>query len=214
MSLGGKVRDRIRRLFGWGYPVPGRTWDAEYAGGNWNRLGELADLGHYSVVVGYCHCLRPSGSILDVGCGEGILQEKLRPYGYRRYVGIDLSSEAIRRASSRTDRDTVFVQADATTFDPDGTFEVILFSESLYYLDRPTAVMRRFEGALAEDGVFIVSMHMTRGKQEIWDRLAQSYAILDETRVTNSEGSQWICRVLVPPAAPRTRQRGPVWSRQ
>ena len=65
-------------------------------------LKEIGELAHYSAIVGYCYYLNKSGTILDIGCGEGILQERLRSLNYSRYVGVDISAKAIRRASPGT----------------------------------------------------------------------------------------------------------------
>lgn len=88
----------------WRY-IPERAeradWESSYAAGAWDRLRGAEQLAHYSQIVGYCTHFKPGGSVLDVGCGEGLVQEKLRPYGYSRYVGLDLADAAIRRAAER-----------------------------------------------------------------------------------------------------------------
>ena len=61
----------------------------------------LDELARYSVIAGYLHHLRAGGSVLDVGSGEGLLADHLRPLGYSRYHGIDLSEAAIAQAAGR-----------------------------------------------------------------------------------------------------------------
>jgi 2-polyprenyl-3-methyl-5-hydroxy-6-metoxy-1,4-benzoquinol methylase len=79
----------------------------------------------------YTH-YRPGGSLLDVGCGEGVLQRRLRALGYARYLGIDSSEEAIARAQTERDARTEFRCADAETYMPQDRFDVIVFNEVLY----------------------------------------------------------------------------------
>ena len=76
--------------------------DVQYARGSWDYLRSLDELARFSVLAGYCHYLKPNGRILEIGCGEGILQERLDPARYARYVGVDISEEAVRRAQART----------------------------------------------------------------------------------------------------------------
>ena len=76
---------------------PQARWEREYASGRWSYLGGVDELAHYSVIVGYYAFLKPGGSVLDVGCGEGILQTRLSPHGYCRYLGIDFAAGAIHQ---------------------------------------------------------------------------------------------------------------------
>ena len=72
-----------------------QTWEAQYAAGRWDYLGELSELARFSVLAGYiCH-LKPGGAVLDTGCGQGVLLRRLPVSSYSRYVGIDISGSAI-----------------------------------------------------------------------------------------------------------------------
>jgi 2-polyprenyl-3-methyl-5-hydroxy-6-metoxy-1,4-benzoquinol methylase len=108
-------------------------FELQYSSGRYDYLRGLSELVHYSVLIGYCHYLKPAGSILDVGCGEGILQERLEPGKYSRYIGIDISHEAIRRTSHRQDARTLFITADVLTYIPSERFDIIVFNECLYH---------------------------------------------------------------------------------
>ena len=50
--------------------------------------------------------MAPHGDILDVGCGDGVLYQRLRCFGYGSYVGIDLSEVAIAKLINEHDRHT------------------------------------------------------------------------------------------------------------
>ncbi|MEA2562768.1 MAG: hypothetical protein QOH06_4272 [Acidobacteriota bacterium] len=176
--------------------------DSDYARGKWDYLRGIEELGRFSVLVGYCHFLKPGGRILEIGCGEGILQERLDPARYSRFVGVDVSAEAIQRAKS--DDKTSFVCADATTWEPGEMFDLIVFNECLEYFDDPLAAVRHYEPSLAPGGAFLVSMFAgieTARTLRIWKWLESVYAVEDTTRVTNKAGYTWVLKVLRPCAS-------------
>lgn len=176
--------------------------DSDYTHGKWDYLRGIEELGRFSILVGYCHFLKPGGRILEIGCGEGILPERLDPARYARYVGIDVSAEAIQRA--RSDGKTAFVCAEAATWEPGEAFDLIVFNECLEYFDDPLALVRRYEPGLAPGGAFLVSMFAgieTARTQRIWKWLESVYAVEDATRVTNRAGLTWVLKVLRPCAS-------------
>lgn len=176
--------------------------DSDYAHGKWDYLRGIGELGRFSILVGYCHFLKPGGRILEIGCGEGILQERLDPARYSRYVGIDISAEAVQRAAANAK--ATFLCADAAVWQPEEVFDLVVFNECLEYFDDPLAVVRRYEPALAPGGAFLVSMFTgveTARTLRIWRWLESVYAVADSTRVTNKAGISWILKVLKPCAS-------------
>jgi 2-polyprenyl-3-methyl-5-hydroxy-6-metoxy-1,4-benzoquinol methylase len=184
-------------------PMDGRKelLDAEYSSGAWDYLRELEELSRFSVVAGYCHHLKNKGSILEIGCGDGILQERLDRSKFSQYVGIDISAEAIKRASPKQDEKVLFVAEDALSYRPDGMFDVVIFNECLEYFDDPLELVRRYEPNLKRDGIFIVSMFVgieTARTSRIWKMLGSVYTAKSETRVSNEKNYSWLIKVLVP----------------
>lgn len=181
-------------------PATREDWEVAYSSRGWDRLEQIDQLARYSVIAGYCsHYFEQGGTVLDVGCGEGILQEKLSPYNYPGYVGIDISAEAIRRTSHRQDEKTVFVKADIRDHNPDQRFDIIIFNESLYYFEDPPGILRRCESFLNENGLFIISMYdNSERNKRIWKMLQAVYTAEDEVRVSHKSGKSWIIQVFRP----------------
>ncbi|RJP74567.1 MAG: class I SAM-dependent methyltransferase [Candidatus Zixiibacteriota bacterium] len=170
----------------------------EYEAGLGDYLRNLDELAYYSLIAGYFRHLKPGGSLLDVGCGEGLLQQRLGPEAYRRYVGIDLSTEAIRRAAARADGKTCFLRADAREYDPGVRFDAIVFTETLYYLEDPGAELLRYRDFLEPGGLFLISMRDLESRHSLWDWLDQTFPVLDTVRVTNRSGTAWTIKVFQP----------------
>jgi SAM-dependent methyltransferase len=159
------VLRRIRRLVsnhpGWErYSLS--EWDAQYSGANWTYLSSLEQAPRYAVIEGWRRRLKPTGSVLDLGCGEGVVFDQIPLAPKVRYTGVDLSAVAIASAVTKV-RDASlerFVCADLQTFEltPESRFDVMIFNEVLYYLADPLAAVSRYRSVLAPDGIIIVSV--------------------------------------------------------
>ena len=179
--------------------------DTEYSSGVWDYLRGLDELSRFSVVAGYCHFLKDQGSILEIGCGEGLLHQRLDKRKYARYLGVDISTEAIRRAAGQADEKAEFVAEDALVFSPRQSFDAIIFNECLEYFTDPLNLVRQYEPFLNGNGVFIISMFVgldTARTKQIWRRLQTVYRVLDETQVCNVKRYRWIIKVLAPVTNP------------
>jgi len=188
-------KPKVRAL---GSPIQTRQMDP---------LKRLYEIARFSLIVGYFEYFKGGGSILDVGCGVGILAERLGPHAYSQYVGLDLPGEPIRVASRNTDEKTVFSCADANTYTPAETYDAVVFSESLYYLADPLEVVHRYARCLKRDGVLIVSMVAFPGVDRYWKGLEAAYRVLDEATVSSKSGISWTCKVLLGNA--RSRRHNP-----
>ena len=191
-------------------PAAKEVWEAQYGSGGWELMRRLDELARYSVIAGYLHHLKPGGSVLDVGCGEGLLADHLRPFGYARYLGVDLSETAVRQAAGRADERTAFTAADAESYVPAERWDAIVFNESVYYFRDPLGTVRRYEGFLEDGGLFIVSTFRSRRADVIVKRLLERYRLLEETAISNRKGT-WVVRVASAarrPTAPRAGAAG------
>ncbi len=198
------------RLADHGRPVPRETWDQQFRDGTWEWLDSIDDFAHYMVIAGYVHYLFTSPTILDVGCGQGRLAELLAPCSFERYLGIDLSAEAIKRARRRPGTHARFRVADLNEWHPPGRFSVIVFCESLNYALHPVSTLVRYARALERDGAIIVSLYRHRNHGRIWKNAARYFRIADSTTVINPKGATWDIRVLRPlPEVAETRTSTP-----
>ena len=167
------------------------AWDREYATGQWDRLGTLAELPRYAIIAGYSRFIGAAASVLDIGCGTGHLLRWLCQDGERHYVGIDISGVAIQQARQCASSQARFEVADAATFDPGDRFDIIVFNEMLYYMERPELVLERFESFLAPGGAFIVSMWRSPESLRTWRRCAARLDVFDQVRLQSANAVEW-----------------------
>ncbi len=97
-------------------------------------------------------------SALDICCGPGIISEYYAKKG-AKVSGIDLSPEAVERASIRSKRynfQAEFKIADSTSLPfPDNSFDIVSVHDGLHHLDNPKKAVKEM-ARLARKGVIII----------------------------------------------------------
>jgi SAM-dependent methyltransferase len=179
-------------------PVSREIWESQYRDGHWTFLEELEQMTRYSVIAGYLQSLKRGGNLLDVGCGEGILLDRLGANDFSKYVGIDISQTAIELARKKRGDRSAFFQADAEQFIPAESFDAIIFNEVLYYFADPLAVAQRYSSRLRPGGVLISSLYMDSERARATARLLKrAFPIIEEVKVC-SHGNIWLISVFAP----------------
>jgi SAM-dependent methyltransferase len=95
----------------------------------------------------------PSGRLLDVGCGHGLLLDEARARGYD-VVGLELSRSAARHAREALGLDVQETPVESFV-DLEG-FDVVVLADVLEHLDDPVAAVDRCAGLLRPGGVLCV----------------------------------------------------------
>jgi 2-polyprenyl-3-methyl-5-hydroxy-6-metoxy-1,4-benzoquinol methylase len=163
----------------------------------WDGLWGLSELARYNMITGYTrhYCKEPR--ILDLGCGEGVLQKYFSSVDYSRYLGIDVSDVAIEKAKSLENDKTQFQVGDVNYLKTNDNFDVIIYNESLYYLSNPKLAIRSLSNNLNPGGIFIVSMHKdgTAKREGLWADLNEVLELKDKTKVINHSETEWTVAV-------------------
>ncbi len=175
-------------------------WDQEYRDGRWDFLHRLREAPRYGIVLSYL--MQAQGgkpaSLLDIGCGDGALIPYLAGLPLTRYVGVDISAEALAKFQGLPAGGNL-VCADLAGFQPDGQFDAILFNEVLFFTDDPAAELRRYRRALAPGGVMVVSMYekasggAARCLAQVAEELSSpGWTLMDSCRLTTlGKGTNW-----------------------
>ena len=182
----------------------GRTWwDDDYKRGGLARTEGDIELPRHLLVAGLVRHYAPGGSILDIGCGTAGLTTPLRAcYAGTsfRYVGLDCSAVALEQAAARRDRSGAtpadasavqFIQADFDEYRPSGSFDAIIFSESLYYAPDPVRTVRRYAEAVSDGGILIVSMWRRPSRLRVWRALARELRERSRSRIAVPRRPAW-----------------------
>lgn len=98
--------------------------------------------------------LPSNASVLDVGCGEGLISKILIENGCR-VTGIDYSSEAIKKASGLPGE---YLQVDFYDYRPGKKFDWIVCSEVLEHLDNDRLALKKMYSWLKPQGKFLLSV--------------------------------------------------------
>ena len=165
-------------------------WTAAYGAGHLDYYGRLDELGRYSVLVGYVAWFGGASvdarapSVLDAGCGTGLLRQRLEGVPFSEYVGVDLSEVAVAAARARGDDRSRFVVGDVGALDL-GPFDVVVLNEMLYYAPDAPAFLERVRALLAPGGLLLVSMWRHPGDRSLWRTVDRTFPLLDRVEIRN-----------------------------
>jgi 2-polyprenyl-3-methyl-5-hydroxy-6-metoxy-1,4-benzoquinol methylase len=174
------------------------TWDSEYARGDWETLNSDDEFARYAVILGHVLRLPARAALLDVGCGSGRLLELTSRIGVARYLGTDLSAQAIERARQLQLPNADFTIGSAESFSTEERFDAIVFNEVAYYLKSPGDVLLRYHQYLRPGGILIVSMFDSLPASLAWRTLSRTFDSIESTRVVNGKKRAWDIRLLRP----------------
>jgi SAM-dependent methyltransferase len=101
----------------------------------WRRLGAIDKAQN---IVELCSTL-PHSQILEVGCGDGAVVERLAALGFgKRFTGIDISSSAISTARIKRIPDALFDQFDGQDIPFEaGSFDLAMLTYVLEHVEYP-----------------------------------------------------------------------------
>ena len=136
-----------------------RDFNSEWASGYWDYMRSAPEASRYGTIAAFVRSAS-ARRILDVGCGEGELLAHL-PENIR-YVGYDISPEAIKKARSRFwQRKALFLVGVMDGIDDPRiartSFDLIVFNVILYLAKDKTAIVRDHARLLSEGGHIIIS---------------------------------------------------------
>ncbi len=137
-------------------------WDKQYKKGKWDNLQSEKEAVRYNKIIELVTKYGAENpSIMDIGCGDGVLTVRMADLDYSYFLGLDFSKESIKRAAKKNLKNAEFETADAVTYIPKKKFDIIIFNEAYYYIHETekTNVLNRMMDSLTENGIIIVSIY-------------------------------------------------------
>ncbi|HEX2608527.1 MAG TPA: methyltransferase domain-containing protein [Flavisolibacter sp.] len=125
------------------------------------RLDFIADVLHKT--------LPKDATVLDVGCGNGIISRSLGRKGFK-VLGIDISEKTIEKAKALNDLPNVDFQvmsAEQLAVSNE-KYHAVVCSEVLEHLNEPHKLLLVLHQSLKEDGVLIVTVPNGKGPRELF----------------------------------------------
>ncbi|MDT0266826.1 class I SAM-dependent methyltransferase [Streptomyces sp. DSM 44915] len=161
-------------------------WDTQYRAGRWDYLGGRGESVRYDHLAAFAG-RTGAGSVLDIGCGAGVLREVLGGDGYQGgYLGVDWSLQALPPQPSPARHR--FLCADVGRLPlAVPAFDLIVAGEVLYYLDDPAAALARARRLLLPGGTLVASCYQPRADQG--SRWLPAVARLDALLATATGGA-------------------------
>ncbi len=167
-----------------------RRYNKQYKKGAWDYLKNNEEAPRYDTILEFIKNYAPQNpAILDLGSGEGIVNERILEYPYSKFTGVDFSVDSIKKANAKNLKNSKFVVGDIHTYKPDGVYDVIIFNEVFYYIQMPERhnVLNRLLEKLSPNGIFIVSIY--REGHSCWEFFKENNRLteLDFKSVTTDE---------------------------
>jgi trans-aconitate methyltransferase len=172
-----------------------QTWEQKYRDEKYDLSSKKED-GRYGALL---QILRryDHGTMLDLGCGDGLLWRSYRPLSDSPLIGIDYSATAVAKANTLNIPQCRFECGDYRTFRPNQQLSAVVFNESLYYIDDFLNALQKSSEWLSEGGVIVVSMFDTLVTKRIWKRVLQQYSSIQAVTIRDHEsGRGWTIRVF------------------
>lgn len=110
-------------------------WDRQYKKGKWDYLKNEIEAYRYHKIIEFIKAYGSTNpSILDLGSGEGVLNEHFIDFDYSHFEGVDYSKVSIDKANKKNLKNSTFTVADLHHYEPNRMYDVIIFNEAFYYI--------------------------------------------------------------------------------
>jgi len=171
-----------------------RRWDKQYKSGKWENLKSEKESMRYFQIIDYLKKYGPKNpSILDIGCGDGVLNERMKGFVFSYFLGLDFSKVSIDQAKRKNFPKAEFVSEDVISFIPSRNFDAIVFNEAFYYIHETEKnnVLDRMLDHLNQDGIIITSIY--REGAGCWEYFKENPKLkeLEFTTVNTDEDLQY-----------------------
>ena len=172
-----------------------RRWNKQYKSGRWESLKSDLEAARYYQILDYLKSHAPKNpAILDIGCGDGVLNQRINDYEFDYFLGVDFSEVSIQKAKANNYPKAEFLAKDVLQFKPKRNFDVIVFNEAFYYIPQAerTRVLNLMMDHLTPEGIIITSIF--REGTNCWEFFKENTKLKElafTTVTTKKETTYW-----------------------
>jgi len=164
------------------FPADTTQWDKDYSTDELDFYAAFRERARYAVLLGYLNAREAGLSILDVGCGVGLMRDRIPDHLVGRFCGCDPSAVAIQEAQDRAWLNSEF-HVEAMPSAALGEFDVIICNEMLYYVDDVDALLVRLASMLKPGGWLLSSVTRHPGDSVLHEKLDRHFLRIDAVTV-------------------------------
>ncbi len=134
-------------------------FNSQYRRGKWDKLGGEKESVRYEQIDAYLHRFKPA-SIMDLGCGDGVLNRRMTYDGFDSFLGVDYAEVSVNMAKKQGYPKATFETHDLLDFTPKDNYDAIILNEAFYYIhdSERTRVLNNILSGLNDNGILIVSI--------------------------------------------------------
>ena len=170
-----------------------------FEGYDFENLDEYENIYCYSTISAIINFQKKKQSILDVGCGTASLLRTIDNNKILKYKGIDFSKLAIKKARKIENKKILFECIDMLKFKDKDKYDIIIFSESIYYLrdnNQIEILIEKYDNYLKQNGQIIISGYFKVDHTIIFEKFDRRYVLVDDIHLSrNNNKMQWFFRI-------------------
>lgn len=160
------------------WPLSPEDWDVRYADGRLDYYGQFWQQDRLQFLIGKIQAFPRKPRVLDIGCGSGTLRARIHNDDLAEYVGFDISEVAISAARAQHFPKSRFIVGETPGHD-DGPFDIIAFTDVLYYVtDRP-GLFEALKARMAPDAWLVNVMFRHPGDTALLRELDDHFTLID-----------------------------------
>jgi trans-aconitate methyltransferase len=187
-----------------------RNWEQEHVSGKLDFLDRPHEQLRHAVIA----CMisqHARGELIDLGCGRGHQLAWLRPADVTRYIGVDVSANALAGLPQSPIPVETVVGSIEDYHPPARDIGAIVCAEALYFLDDPVGPLVRIAREAKSAKAIIASLvvpnerkpNWRKGVDYVWGAFERSgLSVIDRVRVESSAaGIGWDIAIYRAPDA-------------
>lgn len=171
-------------------------WNHKYASNNWDNLHLENE--RFNAVINMCYSVNTNPSILEIGCGEAVMFQKMKDKAITYFTGVDISDVAIERAKPLEQDNIRFEVGDMETYEPKKSYDLIIFNESLYYSKRPELILKKIVKHLAPNGYIIITAIENKYTAHLWPAVHSLHWSQASEAIIEVKSDKWFVKMYQP----------------